>query len=116
MPKNTFIGPDKTRTVDAKPGQTLLELAEEHDVKMGSACGGVCACSSCHCYVLSGGDDLDEASDMEEDRLDMAFDVRPTSRLGCQVDVRGGDLVVQLSEESIEVWFNEHPDQRKKND
>ena len=46
----------------------------------------------------------------------MAFDVRPTSRLGCQVDVRGGDLVVQLSEESIEVWFNEHPDQRKKND
>ncbi len=117
MPKITFLGgPDGERIVEGKRGQNLLEIAEEHDVKMGSACGGVCACSSCHCYVLSGGDDLDEASDMEEDRLDMAFDVRPTSRLGCQVDVRGGDLVVQLSEESIEVWFNEHPDQRKKND
>ena len=114
MPKITFLGgPDGERIVEAKRGQTLLEVAEEHDVKMGSACGGVCACSSCHCYIVEGGDDLDEPSDKEEDRLDMAFDVRPTSRLGCQVDVRGEDLVVQLSEESIEVWFNEHPEARK---
>ena len=117
----TFIDPEGTRReVEAEPGKTLLELAEEHDVKLGSACGGVCACSSCHCYVRQGLDTLEEMEDAEEDRLDMGFDVRPYSRLGCQVKVpdEPEDLVVEISEESIETWYNEHPehrhDQRKK--
>ena len=115
MPKVTFIGgPEKKRTVDAKPGQNLLEIAEEHHVMMGSACGGVCACSSCHCWIREGEDSLEEASDAEEDRLDMAFDVRPESRLGCQVEVGDEDLVVELTEESITTWYNEHPDERPK--
>lgn len=115
MPKVTFIGdPDGDRTVEAKPGQNLLEIAEEHHIKMGSACGGVCACSSCHCWIREGEDSLDEASDPEEDRLDMAFDVRPESRLGCQVKVGDEDLVVELTEESISTWFNEHPEHRPK--
>jgi 2Fe-2S ferredoxin len=115
MPKITYLGgPDGTRTVEAKRGQNLLEIAEEHDIKMGSACGGVCACSSCHCYVIEGADALDEPSDKEADRLDMAFDVRPSSRLGCQVEVGDDDLIVQLSQETIEVWFNENPHARKK--
>ena len=110
MPKVIYRGgPDRERTVEAKSGRSLLEIAEENDIKMGSACGGVCACSSCHCYVVEGGDSLDEASDAEEDRLDMAFEVRPQSRLGCQVKLGDEDLVVELSQESIEVWFNEHP-------
>jgi 2Fe-2S ferredoxin len=113
MPKVTFRGgPDGERVVEDRSGRNLLEIAEENDVKMGSACGGVCACSSCHCYVLDGEDSLDEASDAEEDRLDMAFDVRPTSRLGCQVKLGEEDIVVELSQESIEVWFNEHPEHR----
>lgn len=113
MPKIRFIGgPDAPKEVDAKPGQSLLEIAEEHDIKMGSACGGVCACSSCHCWIRSGEDSLDEASDAEEDRLDMAFDVRPQSRLGCQVKVGSEDLEVELTQESVTTWFNEHPDER----
>lgn len=113
MPKVTYRGgPDGERVIEDRSGRNLLEIAEENDVKMGSACGGVCACSSCHCYVLDGEDSLDEASDAEEDRLDMAFDVRPNSRLGCQVALGDEDIVVELSQESIEVWFNEHPDQR----
>ena len=113
MPKIIYRGgPDGERTVDAKPGQNLLEIAEEHDVKMGSACGGVCACSSCHCWIREGEDSLEEASDAEEDRLDMAFDVRPQSRLGCQVKLGTQDLVVELTEESVTTWFNEHPDER----
>ena len=114
MPKVIYRGgPDGERVVtDAKPGQNLLEIAEENDIKMGSACGGVCACSSCHCYVVEGEDSLDEASDSEEDRLDMAFDVRPGSRLGCQVKLGSADLVVELTQETVEVWYNEHPEHR----
>jgi 2Fe-2S ferredoxin len=115
MPKVIYRGgPDGERTVEAKRGQNLLEIAEDHDIKMGSACGGVCACSSCHCYVLEGEDSLEEPSEKESDRLDMAFDVRPNSRLGCQVKLGDEDLVVELSEESVEVWFNEHPEHRPK--
>src|SRR5690606_20368734 len=87
MPTVTFIGPNGTKVVEAEPGETLLDLAERHDVMMGSACGGVCACSSCHCYVRQGLGSLPEMSDAESDRLDMGFDVRPYSRLGCQTKV-----------------------------
>ena len=113
MPKVIYRGgPDGERVVEAESGRNLLDIAEHADVKMGSACGGVCACSSCHCYVLEGEDSLAEASEAEEDRLDMAFDVRPNSRLGCQVELGDRDIVVELSQESIEVWFNEHPEHR----
>jgi 2Fe-2S ferredoxin len=105
----TFLGPDGPRAVEGARGQTLLELAEEHGVKMGSACGGVCACSSCHCYVRKGLDSLPEMSDAESDRLDMGFDVRSYSRLGCQVKVGDTDLTVELTQESIQTWHNEHP-------
>lgn len=113
MPKITFIDPEGARkVVDAEPGQTLLEIAEEHDVKMGSACGGVCACSSCHSWIREGLNTLDEMEEDEEDRLDMGFDVRPYSRLGCQVHVGDTDLVVEITPESIQTWYNEHPERR----
>jgi 2Fe-2S ferredoxin len=113
MTRVKFIDPEGAETVvEAEPGMNLLELAEEHNVKMGSACGGVCACSSCHCWVREGLDSLPEMSEEEEDRLDMGFDVRPYSRLGCQALVQGEDLVVEITEESIDVWYNEHPDRR----
>jgi 2Fe-2S ferredoxin len=114
VPTITFIGPDGEQTFKGPPGVTLLELAEEHDVKMGSACGGVCACSSCHCYVREGVATLPEMSEAEEDRLDMGFDVRPSSRLGCQVKIGAAPLKVELTQESIETWFNEHPAERPK--
>lgn len=114
MPKITFIEPDKTTvTVEAKAGESLLEVAETHHVKMGSACGGVCACSSCHCWVREGMHTLPEMEDAEEDRLDMGFDVRPYSRLGCQVKVAAADLTIEITEESITTWYNEHPGERK---
>jgi 2Fe-2S ferredoxin len=52
-------------------------------------------------------------SDAESDRLDMGFDVRPYSRLGCQVKVGAADLVVELTQESIRTWYDEHPQARK---
>jgi 2Fe-2S ferredoxin len=114
MPKVTFIDPEGERTeVEVQPGKhNLLEIAEENGAKVGSACGGVCACSSCHVYVREGLDSLEEMSEKEEDRLDMGFDVRPYSRLGCQCIVENEDLLVEITEESIQVWYNEHPDRR----
>jgi 2Fe-2S ferredoxin len=52
-------------------------------------------------------------SDAESDRLDMGFDVRSYSRLGCQVKVGEHDLVVELTQESIRTWYDEHPQARK---
>ncbi len=113
MAKVTFIEPEgRVVEVVGEPGQTLLELAEEHGVKMGSACGGVCACSSCHCWIRSGLDTLEDMEDAEADRLDMAFDVRPYSRLGCQIHVGDEDLVVEITRESLQTWYNEHPEHR----
>ena len=113
MPKVTFIGGPSEVVVQAAPGQTLLEIAEAHGARMGSACGGVCACSSCHAWIVEGESSLEEPSDAEEDRLDMAFDVRPNSRLGCQVKVKDADLVVELTQESLETFLNEHPEHRE---
>ncbi len=111
--KITFVDPEGTKlVVPADPTKTLLEIAEDHGVKLGSACGGVCACSSCHVYVRAGEDSLAEPEDEEDDRLDMGFDVRPSSRLGCQVKPGDMDLEIEISAESIQTWYNEHPDRR----
>jgi len=114
MPRVTFIDPEGARLeVQVESGaKNLLEIAEEHGIKLGSACGGVCACSSCHVYVREGLDSLLDMKDAEEDRLDMGFDVRPISRLGCQVVVQGEDLLVEITQESLQTWYNEHPDRR----
>ena len=72
-----------------REGQNLLRLAQAHDIAMEGACEGVCACSTCH--VVFEDDDYDMVEDLipltddEEDMLDLAFALTPTSRLGCQM-------------------------------
>jgi len=101
-----------------EPGDSLLEAAEEAGALVGSSCGGQCACSTCHVYVVRGEGALSEMEDDEDDRLDMAFDVRPESRLGCQARVvEGADdgaIVVEISEESVKAWYDEHPAERER--
>ncbi|MDB4972906.1 MAG: Ferredoxin, 2Fe-2S, partial [Myxococcaceae bacterium] len=75
----------------------------------GDRCGGVCACSTCHVYVTKGFDKTSELEDEEFDILDKAFDVRPSSRLGCQAKVHG-DIEVEISDESFQAFLDEHPD------
>jgi ferredoxin, 2Fe-2S len=91
MPKITYIDTDgNARTVDGEVGATVMETAIKNAVPgIEAECGGACACSTCHVYV----DDAwmaktGEPSPMEEDMLDFAFDVRPSSRLSCQIKVR----------------------------
>ena len=119
MPKITFLNPygrgsKEPVTIEAKRGESILDVAEEHDIRVGHACGGNLACSTCHCYVQEGFDSLPEITDKENDIMDKAFDVRPESRLGCQARVADEDLVVEISEESLRAWLDENPDERKK--
>lgn len=109
MPKITFRSPLEELTVEVKEGTTLLEAAEEAGAKVGHSCGGVCACSTCHVWIRKGGESLSEQTDREMDRLDMGFDVREYSRLACQSEVGGQDLIVDVTQESLSAWMDENP-------
>lgn len=100
--------------IEVPAGTTLLEASKDAHGAVGDACGGNCACSTCHVYVLSGAENLAEMDDKESDRLDLGFDVRATSRLACQTAVEGeGEVVVEITQESLEAFENEHPEHRK---
>ncbi len=103
MVKITYIeNSGKVHTVEGEPGQTVMETAIRNAVPgIVAECGGACSCATCHVYV-------DEAwkektgnpSPMEEDMLDFAFDVRPASRLSCQIRLKPelDGLVVRIPE------------------
>jgi 2Fe-2S ferredoxin len=102
--------------IEVPVGTTLLQAAQQSDAPEGYACGGVCACSTCHVYVLRGASLLSEKEEEEEDILDKAFDVRATSRLGCQsrIVASDGEIEVEITRESLEAFENEHPEHRGK--
>jgi 2Fe-2S ferredoxin len=120
MPTVKFLNADGaggTVEVFAETGTSILHAAENADApqpRVGMACGGNCACSTCHVWVVEGGESLEEMSDAENDRLDMAFDVRPESRLGCQACLADRDLVVEITPESLRAWLDEHPEERRR--
>ena len=80
---------------------SFLDVAENHDIFLDHACGGACACTTCHIWVKDGGRKISEADDDELDRLDMAADQQLNSRLGCQAvitaprQLRGRDSQVE---------------------
>jgi 2Fe-2S ferredoxin len=103
MPKITFIdSTGASRTIEAEIGSTVMETAIKNDIPgIEAECGGACACATCHVYVdeqwraVTG-----EPSPMEEDMLDFGYDVRPNSRLSCQIKVTEAleGLVVRVPE------------------
>lgn len=93
MPKVTFL-PMNT-TVEAKVGQTLLEVAMENDIPLAHACGGFCACTTCHVFLKSGDENVSKMQEDEEDRLDRLSTLTLHSRLGCQTKVEG-DVTVEI--------------------
>lgn len=114
MPKVHFRSPLEDLTVEVPEGTTILDAAERCGAQVGHVCGGVCACSTCHVWVKRGLESLSEQSDKEMDRLDQAFDVRPTSRLACQAEVDGEDVEVWITEESLTAFMDENPNLRRK--
>ncbi len=90
MAKITFIGADGARyEVEADTGSTVMENAIRNGVPgIEAECGGACACATCHVYVDEAWRPVTgEPAPMEEDMLDFAYDVRPNSRLSCQIRV-----------------------------
>jgi 2Fe-2S ferredoxin len=87
MPKMTFVEPNGTRhEVDAPVGLSVLEIAHANDISLEGACEGSLACSTCHVIVEPEDyERLSEATEDEEDMLDLAFGLTRTSRLGCQI-------------------------------
>ncbi|KAL4886326.1 2Fe-2S ferredoxin-type domain-containing protein [Aspergillus karnatakaensis] len=84
----TFIDKDGTKIdLQVSEGDNLLDIAQANDLEMEGACGGSCACSTCHVIVEDPDmfDKMEEPSDDENDMLDLAFGLTETSRLGCQV-------------------------------
>jgi 2Fe-2S ferredoxin len=115
MAKVIFHGVGLTWEADVPVGSSILNAAQNVHAPEGYACGGVCACSTCHVYVLRGAELLTEMEDEENDMLDKAFDVRSTSRLGCQSKiVKDGEVEVDITRESLEAFENEHPEMRGK--
>lgn len=83
---NYILPNGKTVTVEAKKGDDLLTLAHRNKIDLEGACEGSLACSTCHVVVdKSFFGKLEEPLDEEEDMLDYAFALTPTSRLGCQI-------------------------------
>ena len=103
VPKVTFVNIGKTVAFESgklpyhehgKP-ESILDVALNFGIQLEHACGGVCACTTCHVHVKAGDRNLSEPDDDELDRLDMAADLQLNSRLGCQAIVKG-DVTVDM--------------------
>ena len=80
---------------DGRPG-SILDILLAHGVPLEHACGGNCACTTCHVVVKRGVDRLSPAEDNEDDLLDKAPGLTPTSRLGCQAVIEDDDAVIEV--------------------
>ncbi|KAG9229229.1 2Fe-2S iron-sulfur cluster binding domain protein [Amylocarpus encephaloides] len=97
----TFVDKDgMAHKLAVREGDNLLSIAQTHEIEMEGACEGSCACSTCHIIVTEDKmfDQMPEATDDENDMLDLAFGLTETSRLGCQIEMTKGldGLVVRL--------------------
>ncbi|MCC6409003.1 MAG: 2Fe-2S iron-sulfur cluster binding domain-containing protein [Planctomycetes bacterium] len=113
----TFLPAGKTVEVEpaklpySRDGQkgSLLEIALGHGIDIDHACGGVCACSTCHVIVREGVESCQEATDDELDQLDNAPGLTPKSRLACQAVPDGTrDLVVEVPNWNRNLVSEEH--------
>ena len=106
MPKVKFILRDGTeKTVEFESGklpfqehglpESFLDLAMNSGIPLEHACGGSCACTTCHLIIRQGMQNLSEMEDNEADRLDTAWDLTTSSRLGCQAIIKG-DVVAEF--------------------
>ncbi len=105
MVRVTFLPENKT--VEFKFGSlpydghgqpmSLLDVAENYGIFLDHACGGVCACTTCHLHVQEGMNGLSEAEDLELDRMDTAPGLQLNSRLGCQAVIeKPGTYIVEI--------------------
>lgn len=93
MPKVKFL--PSGLTCEVKAGETILDTALSHGVPIQHACGGFCACTTCHCEIVDGLSNLEAPDSDELERLDVLDNRTPNSRLGCQSKIKG-DVTVRV--------------------
>lgn len=89
------------REIEAAPGVSICEAMLENGVAIEHACEMSCACTTCHVVVREGFASLGEPDESEEDLLDRAWGLEPTSRLSCQAIVARQDVTVEIPKYSI---------------
>jgi 2Fe-2S ferredoxin len=94
------LAPEGAQFQAEGPG-SLCDALLDHGVEIEHACGKVGACTTCHVIIREGYETLNEPDEDEEDMLDRAWGLEPTSRLSCQVQIGTADLVVEIPRYSI---------------
>jgi 2Fe-2S ferredoxin len=89
------------KTIDARTGVSICDTLLENGIEIEHACEKSCACTTCHVIVREGFDSLEPSSEDEDDLLDRAWGLTPSSRLSCQAKVGAGRLVVEIPKYTI---------------
>jgi ferredoxin, 2Fe-2S len=88
-------------TFDSPSGESICDALLKHGIDIEHACDQSCACTTCHVIVKEGYSSLNEISDQEEDLLDMAWGLTPSSRLSCQAKIANTPLTIELPKYTI---------------
>jgi 2Fe-2S ferredoxin len=88
-------------TIEAESGTSVCEALLENGIPIEHACEMSCACTTCHVIVREGFESLGEMDEAEEDLLDRAWGLEPTSRLSCQAIVSNKDVTIEIPRYSI---------------
>ncbi|MGY0617353.1 ISC system 2Fe-2S type ferredoxin [Vibrio sp. FJH11] len=94
--------------LEAKTGETVLDVALKNGIGIEHACEKSCACTTCHVIIREGFDSLEESEELEDDMLDKAWGLEPESRLGCQAKVADEDLVVEIPRYTLNHASEDH--------
>ncbi|HCE4641870.1 TPA: ISC system 2Fe-2S type ferredoxin [Vibrio parahaemolyticus] len=94
--------------LEAKTGETVLDVALKNGIGIEHACEKSCACTTCHVIIREGFDSLEASEELEDDMLDKAWGLEPESRLGCQAKVADEDLVVEIPKYTLNHASEDH--------
>lgn len=97
---NEELCPDGA-VIDATPGDSICDSLLRNGIEIEHACEKSCACTTCHVIVREGFSSLDPAAENEEDLLDKAWGLEPTSRLSCQARVKDEPLTIEIPKYTI---------------
>lgn len=112
MPKVIFLPNEELcpegAEVEAKKGQSVLDVALDNGIFIEHACEMSCACTTCHVVLREGFDSMEESDELEDDMLDKAWGLEPESRLSCQAMVEDDDLVVDIPKYTVNQVSERH--------
>ncbi|MGL5290524.1 MAG: ISC system 2Fe-2S type ferredoxin [Vibrionaceae bacterium] len=94
--------------IEAKAGDFVLDAILQHGIALEHACEKSCACTTCHIVVREGFDSLAPSDELEDDMLDKAWGLEPTSRLSCQTKMQNSDLVIEIPRYTLNYASENH--------